>query len=114
MSSEQSTSSKLPKLLKNLLGKIHYTAREISNPETFTGIVFFKADKITRGRPDSYHITLNNSTELTEEQINRIVAIINESRPEDQKFVVESKPRKQRKYEPKSTLPIVMNEEQKQ
>jgi len=112
MSSEQSQrqtqTSKVPILLKSLLGKVHYTAREIGNPETFTGVVFYRADKIERGRPDSYHVVLNNSTELTENQIARIVDIINESRPSDQQFVVEStKPRKQRKY---NTLPIVMNQ----
>ena len=115
MSSEQTQttkqSAKVPMLLKSLLGKVHFTAREIGNPETFTGCVFYRADKINKGRPDSYHIVLNNSSELTESQISRIVAIINESRPADQQFVVEQPARKQRNYSRNAkTLPVVMNQ----
>ena len=110
MSSDKPQPSKTPILLKTLLGKIHFTAREIGNPESFQGVVFFKADKTERGRPDSYHVLLNNTTELTQDQINRIVDIINESRPSDQKFVVESKPRKQRTYNKTKGIPLVMNQ----
>ena len=94
-----------PILLKALLGKIHSTAREIDNPDSFSGIVFFTANKINRGRPDSYRVILNNSTELTQSQIDRIVKIVNSERPEDQQFVVETPkpPKRTRAFKPKKS-----------
>ena len=88
---QEQKQSNTPILLKTFLGKVHYIAREIGNPESFDGIVFYKANKTDHGKPNSYHVVLNNSTELTNDQINRIVDIINESKPTDKKFNVESK-----------------------
>lgn len=95
----QSQQRRTPILLKSLLGKVHAVAHEIGDPETYGGIVFYTADKSKHGRrPNSYHIRLNNATELTNSQIERIVAIVNEERPEDQQFVARTirPPRRQR------------------
>lgn len=97
--SEQSTQNqaveqqrRTPILLKKLLGKIHASARDIGNPESFNGIMFYNAVRMDSDRENSYHVELRNSYTLSESQLTRIHAILNEQntkqskKPNNQKY----------------------------
>lgn len=67
---------RIPVLLKTLLGKVHANARELKNPDSFTGIIFYDASKIDHGRPDSYRVILRNAQPVNEADIQRIRALL--------------------------------------
>lgn len=73
--------------LKAFFGKVYNVAHVNNNPESFNGIVFYNATKADKKR-HNYFIKLNNSTMLSDDQISRIVDIINESHDENNKFTV--------------------------
>ena len=68
---------RIPVLLKTLLGKVHANARELKNPESFSGIIFYNASKINSGRPDSYRVILKNAQPVTDAEFQQIRAILN-------------------------------------
>lgn len=113
--------TRIPVLLKTLLGKVHANARELHNPNAFTGIVFYNASKIEHGRPDSYRVMLRNSSSLTQSQFDRIQAILHENTQQTQNNQPQRKAaspnhrnrrqrnRPQRSQSEAQTMPIVLN-----
>lgn len=74
---DQQTTRRTPALLKKLLGKIHATARDIGNPQSFNGCIFFNASLMNSERENSYHIELRNCNALNDADLAHVHSIIN-------------------------------------
>ena len=82
---------KTPYILSSLLGSINSSAYNSGNPDKCDGLVFFSADKTTTEKHKGYHVLVKNAAVLNQDQIDRILQIINENR---EKPVTFERPRK--------------------
>ena len=89
--SRQTRQRKTPYILSSLLSSVHRVAYNNKYPQNFNGLVFFNADK--HKEDNSYHILMKNCDSLNDDQLARIIAIINETH-EKKDFTFE-KPKRQ-------------------
>ena len=80
---------KTPYILSTLLSSINAVAANNGSPDKMNGLVFFSADKSENHR--GYHVLMKSAASLNQDQIDRILQIINEGR---EKPVTFERPRK--------------------
>ena len=80
MSSAPSTKPqrKNPYILSSLLNSINYIGFNTGAPDKFNGLVFFGAEKSDKHK--GYHVNMKSAASLTQDQIDRILQIVNEGR----------------------------------
>ena len=79
MSKQAPQTRTLPTLFRTLIGHVNKSANRIGRPEKFTGIILFNAERNSEQK--TYKISLRRSTALTKDQLDRVVAILNENAP---------------------------------
>ena len=75
---KQDQQHKMPYILSSLLSSVNSVASSNGNPEKFDGLVFFSAEKNERRK--GYHVVTKNTIMLNQNQIDRILQIVNEGR----------------------------------
>ena len=87
---------RLPYILTSLLSSVHRVAANAGRPQSLNGLVFFTAtqnqpNEEVSHRPPNYHVNLKTAADLSPDQIERILAIVNENRTNKLEF---EKPRR--------------------
>ena len=82
---EPTNTRRTPGLLKKLLGKVHASARDIGNPTSFNGVIFFNASLMDSERENSYHVELRNCVSLTESELSQVHSLINNRKKAQQR-----------------------------